>query len=546
MAMDITMAQAKRSHYHRKCCLCPLLTLLPLSLLPIATDAAETRIVPTLRTALYTYQIGSELSNAKDEGAAWELSPALEWYRNAANMQTSLNWQHDSLLYKDEQRERRHYNDLAFRNVLSGFNKRLAWEVDGQQRYQIRDSRLGIFSDKITGAENLSKVQSYGTALSYRNAPTAKYRTELGLRVTQFDTEATEADDSFGTYDTTAYNMNWAFGTSARAMNFFWLFEGSTQETQRSSNFDVSSRSHNLTLGVPIAPNLSVIGRAGGEQVDNQSSYNNKFDYFGGGVEYRFGARSRINVSINRSDSQLIDNVNETNTYVASEFIFAPTRRTSIEGSLDRRYFGRTLALQGRYNLRFLSLRASIKDNVLTQNQFDQEMQNLGVFVCPDGASSFSDCFRPPSNQYVPVFGESFQQINIVNSELRQELVKVRNAGINVGYSKQRLNLNLNMNFLTTEYVESGDYSKNRNIGVQASWQLNQYNKLLSNLSYYNIDYRGDSRKDNNLSASIGFERTLTERSEAKLTVRRLERNSSIAEFNNSENRVWLEYQYRF
>lgn len=544
--MDTTMAQAKRSHYYRRCYLCPMLAVLPLSLLSTAVNAAETRFVPSLRTALYAYQIEPELSDSKDEGAAWELSPSLAWYRNAANMQTSFNWQHDSLLYKDEQRERRYYNDLAFSNVLSAFNKRLAWEVDGQQRYQIRDSRQGIFSDKITGAENLSKIQSYGTAVRYRNAPTAKYRTELGLRVTQFDTEATEADDGFGSYDTTAYNMNWAVGTSARAANFFWLFDGSIQETERSSGLDVSSRSHNLTLGVPITPNFSVIGRAGGERVDNQSSYNNKFDYLGGGVEYRFGARSRINVSINKSDTQLPDDSNESNTYVASEFVFAPTRRTSIEGSLDRRYFGRTLALQGRYNLRFLSLRASVSDNVLTQNQFDQELQNLGIFVCPDNASSFSDCYRPPSNQYVPVLGESLQQINIMNSELRQELVKTRNAGVNVGYSKRRLNFNFNANFLTTEYVESGDYSKNRNLGLQASWQLDQHNKLLSNLNYYNIDYRNDSRKDNNLSASIGFERTLTERSEAKLTIRRLARNSSVAEFDNSENRVWLEYQYRF
>lgn len=544
--MDTTMAQAKRSHYYRKCCLCPLLAVLPFSLLSAAAHAAETRFEPTLRSALYAYQIEPELSTSKDEGAAWELSPALAWYRSAANMQTRFNWQHDSLLYKDEQRERSHYNELTFSNELTALNRRLSWEVNAQQNYQIRDSRRGIFSDKITGAENLSKVLSYGSAVRYRNIPTAKYRTEVALRFTEFDSDATLADDGFGSYETTSYSMNWAFGTSARAMNFFWLYDGVAQEIERSSDSDVSIRTHNLTLGVPFAPNISVVGRLGSERVDNQSNYNNKFDYFGGGLEYRFGARSRINLTVNKSDSGVAGENSETDTYVATEFVFAPTRRTSFEGSLDRRYFGRSLVLQGKYNLRFLSIRANVSDRVLTQNLFDFEMQDLGVFVCPNNSSSFADCFRPPTNQYVPAPDENLQQLNIVSAELRQEVVKIRNTGINVGYAKNRLNLNVNLNIVTTDYVERGDESENRNIGLQASWQLNDHNKLFSNISYYDIDYSNDNRKDNNLSAAIGYQRTLTAKSEAKVTVRRLNRNSSLADFDNSENRIWLDYQYRF
>lgn len=546
MAMDTTMAQAKSSHYYRKSYLCPLLTVLPLSLLPTALNAAESRFVPVVRTALYAYQIEPELSNAKDEGAAWELSPSLAWYRNAANMQTSFTWQHDSVLYEDEQRERRHYNELTFSNVLSVLNQRLSWEVSGQQSYLVRNSQQGIFSDKITGAENLSKVQTYGSAIRYRNTPAAKYRAEVDLRATRFDTERTLADDGLGAYDSTAYNTGWAFGTNARGLNFFWLYNGNVQETRRSNDFNVSSRNHNVVVGVPFAPKFSVIGRAGSERVDNQSNYNNKFDYFGGGVEYRYSARSRINITMNRSDSGVAGNQTETNTYAASEFVFTPTRRTSFEGSFDRRYFGRTLSLQGKYNLRHLSIRVSVSDRVLTQNQFDQEMEDLGIFVCPNNSNNFSDCFRPPTNQYVPVFGESLQQVNMMNSELRQELVKVSNAGINIGYSKNRLNLSLNLNAITTDYVESGDETENRNVGLQASWQLNEHNKLLSNVSYYDIDYRNASRKDKNISASVGYERILTQKSDVKLTLRRLARNSSSAEFDSSENRIWLEYQYKF
>lgn len=90
-------------------------------------------------------------------------------------------------------------------------------------------------------------------------------------------------------------------------------------------------------------------------------------------------------------------------------------------------------------------MRLRISDNVRTQNQFDRELEDLGIFVCPVGSTDLSSCFKPPTDKYMPVFGETLQQVRATNSELREELVEQRNVALTVVYSKNRLNASVTL-----------------------------------------------------------------------------------------------------
>lgn len=526
--------------------LCPAMTVLPLALVGPQAIAAESLFDASLKSAVYGYQLKTAEQSNKTDDLVWELAPTINWQRQSAAMKTRINWRHETLFYKDAQPDKRSFNEFDFNNQISFFRERLIWSLDASQAYQIRDSRLGIFSDKITGAENLSKTNRYGSGLLFRNLRSAKYRTELDLSYRNYDSAAAEVDDGLLSYRTEAYDGRWLFGTNDRGLNFFWQYNGNIQRAERSTDKNVSGLLHGLVVGVPFAPKFSVIGRAGSERLDNGREYDNSFDYFGAGVEFRFGARSRINVTMNRSDSEAFGQRKETDTYAASQFLIAPTRRTSLEGSFDRRYFGRTWDLQGKYDLRFLSMRLRISDNVRTQNQFDRELEDLGIFVCPVGSTDLSGCFKPPTDKYMPVFGETLLQVRGPNSELREELVEQRNLSLTVAYSKNRLNASITLSDTELRYVESGDFSTNQGAALQLSWKLTEHSQLLANVNYYDIDYRNENRKDENLSASVSYQQQLTKRSDLRFTIRRLDRNSSIAEFDNSENRVWMEYTYKF
>lgn len=519
---------------------------LPLVLFTASSQASQVRFVPELRTALYHYEIKDFTLDNKDRGSAVELAPSLVFLRDSAAMRTRLSWQHDSVFYDDNERADRSFDEFSLSHQSFFLQQRLTLSVDASQNYVIRNSRQGIFSDKITGAENLSKTQRYGTSLSYRNAPPAQYRTELDLGVSHLESARAEVDDGLGRFKNDAFNASWLIGTNQRELNLFWEFGGRIQETKRRSGNDVSSKAYAAVVGVPFAPNLSVIGRAGSERVDNSANVDNRFDYFGAGVEYRFGARSRVNVAMNRSDSTIFEQKKETDTYASGEFVLSPTRRTSLEGSFDRRYFGRTVELSGRYDIRFLSMRLRVNEAVRTQNSFDRITEELGIFVCPDGSQDLSNCFRPPSNRYVPVFGETLQEVSVVNPELREELVETRNIGLTLGYSRNRLSLNLNLDERETRYLETGDFSLNRGANMQSNWKLNEHSDLGINASFYKIDYRNESRKDENLSVSMSYQRKLSEKANLRLTLRHLDRNSTNELFDNSENRVWLEFTQRF
>lgn len=523
-----------------------VLALIPMAVTSSLVRAAETKLSPELRTAIYGYQLENADQDGKVEDSAWELAPSILWQRQAANMSTRLSWQHETIFYSDDQRNKLSFNDLGLNNQIRFFQQRIAWDLDASQSYQVRNSRQGVFSDKITGAENLSKVQRLGTGLAYRSLPTAQYQTDVQLRFDTMDSARPIVDDDLQELSTDIYSASWLFGSNQRGLNFFWQYSGGWQAYDRSAGSDVSSLNHIAIIGVPIAPKVSVVGRAGSERVDNSSTYDNNFDFFGAGVEFRFGVRSRINVTMNRSDSEIAGQKKQTDTYVASDFLIAPTRRTRLEGSFDRRYFGRTLQLTGNYDLRFLSMRLRMSEAVRTQNAFEREQEELGIFVCPDGSNDLASCFKPPSDRYVPVFGESLQRVTLLNVELREELVEVRSTGFSLGYSKNRLNLNLTANDSETRYVETGNLNQNRSLALQASWRFNDNNKVAANLSIYRIDYRSGNRKDDNISAAVSYHRTLNDKSDLTVTARRLERDSTDPDFDNSENRIWVEYRYRF
>jgi uncharacterized protein (PEP-CTERM system associated) len=251
-------------------------------------------------------------------------------------------------------------------------------------------------------------------------------------------------------------------------------------------------------------------------------------------------------VSYNSSTTERLDEEDEENTYWATEFYLAPSRRTLLEGSYDRRYFGRTANVAGQYNVRAVTMRLSATDSVETQTSLDRELIDLGIFVCPEPAVEFSDCYRPPNASYTPLPGESYQQVFDVGVELDQELVLRRSASLAIGYSKRRLNLNVVLNTTDTEYVERNDQQTANSVSALLGWRLSERSSINTTLRYYQIDYSVADRKDDNILLTVGYNTTLSEQAVMSVSLRRTERNSSIDSFSGSENRVWLTYVYNF
>lgn len=541
MVMAITMAQVKPR---------PVATATGLALTAAIIAwpalAVETEITPQIRASSYAYQINEFDTAGTDEGVAIALSPSIDFSLTSKVLQTRFSWQRESLFYEDSQRKNRSYDEFSFSNILSLLDERLTWGVNASNSYQVRNTRSGIFNDKITSGDELSEATSYGSFLNLATASYSDLNAVLRLEYNHSEYDEPENDDGLPAFDSDSYRAGVLLASRDRSRTTFWRLEGAVGKTRRQQIQDYDNRAAQATFGVPLSSRLSLIGRGSYEYTDNNNFYQNEFSSYGGGVELKLGRVSWINVSVNRSTTKRFEEEDENNTYWATEFYLAPSRRTSIEGAYDRRYFGRTASIAGQYNIRALTVRLNVTDTVQTQTSLDRELTDLGIFVCPESAVEFTDCYRPPNANYTPQPGESYQQVFDVGLELDQELVLRRSASLALGYSKRRLSVNLLLNAADIDYVERNDEQRNKSMSLRSGWRFTERSSINAALRVYQIDYLFANRKDDNILMSVGYDLTLSEHAEMSLSLRRTERNSSIDSFNGSENRVWLTYIYTF
>lgn len=545
--MVIIMAQAKTVLY-RPARLTPLFTAIAALLAPAQVLSAKTEIKPEIETRTYGYWIRDEQAGGGlDKGMAALLKPSVAINLTGRNAASALFLQNESVWYDDSQRSHKSLDTYSWRNMFNAYDNRVSLGLNADSGYRIRNSRNGVFSDIITGTENLSKTSNYGANANFRTSQTADINAQLGLSYNKLSSKQPELQDDYGDFDNDTLTAFLALGSAQRQSPLFWQLSANYNKTGRDANRGdfVSKRASGIG-GLPLLPGLSMIVRASYDDNDNTSGYANEFKSYGAGLEYQFGQASRINVTQNwatRSVGEQQEDIDER--YLAAEVYLAPTRRTSLSYNLDRRYFGRSSSLHGQYRLRFLSVKLSVREDVQTLSSFDQIMEDLGIFVCPDGAAQFSDCFRPPTNNYQLGTGESFQQLFNTELELSEELIKRRTAAMTLGYHKNRLALSVVLSRSEDEYVET-ERKNNRNaFSVQSSWKLSKDSSLLLNAKYYDINYLIDERQDKNLSVEMGIKHQLNEHSEVKAMLKRISRNSSIDSFDLTENRVWLSYTLR-
>lgn len=541
------MARAKAFPY-RRTKLTPLATAIATMLVPAPVLSANTEIKPELETRAYGFGVRDEQAGGGlDKGLAAYLKPSVAINLTGKNTSSALFLQNESVWYDDSQRSHKSLDKYSWRNIVNAYDGRVSLGLNADSSYRIRDSRNGVFSDIITGTENLSKTSNYGANINLRTSQTADVNAQLGVAYNKLSSKQPELQDSFGDFDNDTLTSYLAFGSAQRQSPLFWQLSANYNKTGREGDRgDFVSKRANATAGLPLLPSLSFVMRGSYDDNDNTSGYANQFSSYGVGLEYQFGRASRINVTQNWATRSVVEQQEDIDEdYLAVDVFLAPTRRTSLSYSLDRRYFGRSSNLQGQYNLRFLSVRLSVREDVQTLSSFDQIIEDLGIFVCPDGAAQFSDCFRPPTNNYQLGTGESFQQLFNSEFELSEELIKRRTAAMTLGYNKNRLALSIMLSRSEDEYIETERENNRNSLSVQSSFKLSRHASLLLNSNYYDINYLTDEREDKNLSLEIGIKRQINDRSDIKAMLKRISRNSSIDSFDLTENRVWLSYTIR-
>ncbi|QBL09593.1 hypothetical protein E0Z06_08760 [Rheinheimera sp. D18] len=518
--------------------------LITFGLVSASATAGDWQLKPSLLLDTYAYQLKKESNDAWDKGAAAVLTPDIALLYDSKNLVSIFGWQQKNIFYDDKQRTDKSLDYINFDTRLSAWDKRVVWSVSANKDYRVRNSQRGIFADEITGYADLSKTQNLRTSLLLRSAPHKEIQSSLSLTASQVNSKAPENDDVLGNFDNELYAASFSLGKRQRTNEFYWLINSAYSQSVRDIGTSLTSKNADVIVGVPMFHNLAWVNRARFETNDIATNYTNEFRSVGTGLEYRFGKVSYINATYNRYSQQQLEETNDN--YWALDMLIAPTRRSSIQVILDRRYYGRSVEVSGSYRLQHLSAKLSYNERVTVNNGLDRQFTDLGLFVCSGASSSITGCFLPPTANYQLAPGEVLQNFVRTDVEITENVVLRKGGSFNLAYDKDRLALSLNIVRSEDEYVESSRLNKTKAVSFNGKWRLSPLITFSAAVNVYELEYSLEQRTDKNIQLTAGTEVKLNDHSDVSLNVRRVKRSSNQTQFDLQENRVWLSYDYRF
>lgn len=506
--------------------------------------AQAQRLTPAIELTGHGFQLKAPEFDGTDNSAALDVVPSLAWRYQGPRLMTRLDVSHQRVWYEDSQRSSFSLSEYQFSNQLTGFDRRIIWTLDATRDHIVRGGGQGsaVFRDRVTNPGGLSRTQRYSSQLLLSNARHREVRYALDLSARKVDSKQPEQDDFLGTIDNEELRASLSTNKAQQYGGIYWRGAASASRTERDGRDKLIRDNAQLQIGFPLFARLALITKGSFEENSIQNStFTNEFSSAGAGIEWHFGQASRVNVTYNTVLSD-----DDQSNFVAADFYLAPSRRTSLSGSWDKRYFGRTAQLAGHYNLRFLSMRLSYVDQINTRSFLETDLIDLGLFVCPDGSTDIGDCVTLPGSDYQLTAGEQVLQFRELETSIRDEVILNRQGSFALGYKRNRLTSDLQLSSSELRYVESSRVDRRHTASLNNSLRLTPVSRVRMTIRAFDYTFGNTGREDRNWLYELGYSRQLSSHSELNLTLRHSRRDSNDANFEYQENRLSVGYLYRF
>ncbi len=523
-----------------------------------AGGQAEVTIKPALSSAVYAYGIKDQTSDA-DRGMAYEILPSLDLAFKGSWLSTNLNLQSQNLLFDDTQRDNESYFSYKWGSSASFWQNALNLSVGLNQQNRRANSGDNRYQDAISSTDELAAVTGQQASLSYENRRFDWAQIQLGLRASKSKADEYIAD--FEQSESVATDLaNSTFGFSLdlqsrdRNRKFFWGLQTDATKTDRELLESQYNRRLQAIVGMPFFWRVSMIATGAVESNSDVTGGSSVFEQYrnyhslGGGLEWKITDRSWWNVTFNK-----VTDADEDREYIGTEFQLTPSKRTSLRGSIDKRFFGRTAQLEGSYKLQHLRMSVRVSDTVGSVLGLGNDDIESSLFVCPPGViPGLNNCFQPPTSSYVPAQGERFYNIADPSSDLSEFLVVRRDVSYQIGYDFNRLRLMADVGQREDQLIERNAINDNKFVNMTANWQLSKRDSLSLNVNYSDLIYEIDGQQQgSNLagamkSVALSLNREFNKMLAVNLNLKRMTVDYRGEQSNYQENRIWLGFNYKF
>ena len=429
-------------------------------------------------------------------------------------------------------------------------------ELDSKLRYNLwTNGPALVASAKIDNKSRNSANNSLADLVSADTIEVRDYQAGFEYQVNNSDFilesvlnyRIREADDNIGESTGYAATFNTSNGLSAR----YWLWQLKSEYNERKNNA-LTGRIYRIEAltGIITSFGFSPFIRFFDENSTGSISgtRNTSYASWGPGFRWRVSSHFYFDLSYN-----YIDDKTKSDNYVAAEINWQPSARTSLEASYSKRFFGDSYALDFTHKLRRLTNIISYTEKVEAFDRNTYQQVLLGNFWCPidaDITNDISACFAQANDN---INFDNYQLVSLLD----QELVEGNEFSLNKILSWQsefklaRTTFTFNVNnskreSLTTDRIEknlTSSFTISRRISGKSDLKL-AFNFTRRQFDSSNIE--GNGQEDYYRTTSTTYSNKLARTLTADLSLRYLNRHSTIALRTYNEARVAINIKKEF
>jgi uncharacterized protein (PEP-CTERM system associated) len=452
------------------------------------------------------------------------------------------------------------YAEYTYSAQWTPFERLLDFQASGALTYRNTDSTNYLLSDFITNSDSLAKTRSN----TLRANVLVEQNNWVNLQGTaSYSDVSSESSVTIGdtALDNDSYQINGSVTNGEYARYLIWELDGAYQNTanNNSSDSDFVTRSANGFADIRMSNSwaIRVTARHEANQIEGRldsATAKREYNSYGAGITYRQNENRYISVTLNQSDSDESENSSES--FVGLDLKWALSSRTQINGNYGRRFYGESASASIEYNSKHFRSSLSYGEEVTNTSRLLANPENLGVFVCPVGSTTISNCFQPDSLSYTPSIDEQFVQLSSLNIEFDDSVILQKRTNLQVGYDFSRVIWAFTWLFSENDYLDQNRLQRTLSLGSSLSYQIGSYTSLNSEINFAKIDGQSDDNSldgsSDNWNALIGLSRTIGNNLETSLSITYLDKSGDLSNGNSlfgsdyTDRRITLSVTYTY
>ncbi len=399
-----------------------------------------------------------------------------------------------------------------------------------------RNSTRNSLADIISG--DTVQVQHYASGFQY-NIDNSDFKLNSSITVNR-----TISEDEIGNQQ--GYNGRVESTNGSQGRLVFWDMSGDYQYLENENQEGTLSRAE-IKIGAitpyKFTPFLRFFDESNTGNI-NTGNTDLQSNSYGLGVRWLVNPRLFIDLSYNKPiDTKNDLDGNKLEEYVDAKVRWQPTERTILDATFSQRFYGNSYSLNLEHKNRRLNNTISYNESIKAFTRDRYEPVSQGIFWCPKGELvSASECFLKSDIDYNL---DDFNLIQINNYQLVVDNAFSLNKTLSWQslFELPRTTFSLSISGNERRSLETNIEDRNISASFSIKRKVSGYSDI-SLIASFADDVYGiatENERDNQyIRYSTEYIRHLNSTLDATFGISHLDRESSIAEDNYKEGRVYF------